>query len=1232
MKLQIKIIIAIVLLSGLFPGKMLSQSDIRTSYIFSADSVSGFDETNSSLEALSHGCFGAEYKAFLYIQKRNFIKQKYNLQPTPVTPLTLFQSQQPLRTSAIGGACDNEDFELATTQINAPGLVQGWTVQSGNNPNSCAPPNLTGTGFYTVFVGPTIDPKLGFQVGSYFDAGTNVVQAGSAFIRLNDANSGNKAVKLSKSFIVGPMNSLFQYAYLPVIENGGHPCCEQPGFNIHVTVTNTATSASTILACPQISIAIPSTLCQFTPPPTSPVFSNTPNDATWGYHNWTSSAIDLTQYIGYQVTVDVVVVDCIFTAHGAYAYFDAKCAPMTVLGNNNPFPAGTPSITLPTCGAQSATICAPDGLGPYSWSGPGVVAPYNIPLMSNQCITVGISADFTLTMNPPGSCQPITRVITVTITPAPYLLASVFQPVCGATTAVVSYTAAGSASVNPTIIWNPIPTSTTNNGANLGTGTYPAGTGPVTITALDPLGCKATATVFINQTPTTPTFTLFNVTGTQSITCITPSVELTVLSNYTLNPLTYYWSSNSFTANTQSITVTNAATLITVTVTDPVTGCSSTATTTVKVNTVVPVVTVNPVNQTINCGPGVIATATGVAVSPSINVSHQWFGPDGIIHIPTLGQVSIFDLTINGPNGTSTLVVKDIINGCITTKTVQVVSTGGTYPSFAISSFSTGNTYTLGCNTRSLTDINIVGANTNPPGGTLSYTMLPPGYVGNGYGTSPTMPSYTVNSPGTYMLIVRDNNNLCETRIPVPVIQNIFPPNISAEATITRTLSCFTPSVNLVGNSTNTSVDFTWKRTMAPQLITNSVLPVFTTPAGASVPSATVIDNYTLTVFDRNNTCSSTTVITLYQNTRPPKPSIAFSHTALTCVVYSVNATNNSVTGILPGTFFGTGGLIATLWQGPTPQENKDSSSTYIGFTPGTYTMNVIDMKNGCTSQTTALLGDNRVYPVVIAEPDVALDCGFSSKVKLPAKVVGLNANNLTIQWDGPPTAALDNPNTLTVTTNEIGEYVLTVTTNSNGCSSKAVVKVSNGVLKAGFTADQETGFAPMTVNFTNSSASSSTVTGTSSVTSIWSFGNGTTRTTTVNTTQAGTSAVYNQPGTYTVTLFATKGSCIDTFVKVIRVDIPSKLEIPNVFTPNGDGSNDIFFVRTANLSEISAVIFDRWGNKVYELTTEKGNIAWDGKSNTGKEAPDGTYFYIITAKGKDAQTYDMKGNVSLFR
>ncbi|MGZ3901827.1 MAG: T9SS type B sorting domain-containing protein, partial [Bacteroidia bacterium] len=101
---------------------------------------------------------------------------------------------------------------------------------------------------------------------------------------------------------------------------------------------------------------------------------------------------------------------------------------------------------------------------------------------------------------------------------------------------------------------------------------------------------------------------------------------------------------------------------------------------------------------------------------------------------------------------------------------------------------------------------------------------------------------------------------------------------------------------------------------------------------------------------------------------------------------------------------------------------------------------------------------------------------------------------------------------------------------------------------------------------------------------------------------------------------------------QVIKVDLPSKLEIPNVFTPNGDGSNDLFFLHTTNITSITASIFDRWGNKVYEVTSETGNIAWDGKNQEGKECPSGTYFYIIKSTGKDAKAYDQKGNVSLYR
>jgi len=124
----------------------------------------------------------------------------------------------------------------------------------------------------------------------------------------------------------------------------------------------------------------------------------------------------------------------------------------------------------------------------------------------------------------------------------------------------------------------------------------------------------------------------------------------------------------------------------------------------------------------------------------------------------------------------------------------------------------------------------------------------------------------------------------------------------------------------------------------------------------------------------------------------------------------------------------------------------------------------------------------------------------------------------------------------------------------------------------------------------------------------------------------------FTQPGTYTVSLFVGKGKCLDTKKIIITVEVPSELSIPNVFTLNNDGVNDIFFLKTASLNQINARIYDRWGHKIYEAETDNGNIVWDGKNQQNIEVPSGTYFYIIKAVGKDGEAYNNKGNLSLFR
>jgi gliding motility-associated-like protein len=264
--------------------------------------------------------------------------------------------------------------------------------------------------------------------------------------------------------------------------------------------------------------------------------------------------------------------------------------------------------------------------------------------------------------------------------------------------------------------------------------------------------------------------------------------------------------------------------------------------------------------------------------------------------------------------------------------------------------------------------------------------------------------------------------------------------------------------------------------------------------------------------------------------------------------------------------------------------------------------------------------------------PTATLDC--SPNPNNTATVTALVSSTVPVKyvWSNNlgeiKTATLAaNAGTAFVLVNKPGDYRITVTNEKNGCITISSGKVVLGDLTAAFTSDVESGFAPLEVKFNNNSTSSLNA---FSITSVWSFGNSYTATTTSSVLTVST--IYNQPGNYTVTLFTSKGQCIDTAYKVITVELPSKLEVPNVFTPNGDGANDLFFLRIANLTQLKVSIYDRWGNLVYEVENKTGNIEWDGKNQYGKDVAEGTYFYIITASGKDEKTYDTKGTVNLYR
>lgn len=101
-------------------------------------------------------------------------------------------------------------------------------------------------------------------------------------------------------------------------------------------------------------------------------------------------------------------------------------------------------------------------------------------------------------------------------------------------------------------------------------------------------------------------------------------------------------------------------------------------------------------------------------------------------------------------------------------------------------------------------------------------------------------------------------------------------------------------------------------------------------------------------------------------------------------------------------------------------------------------------------------------------------------------------------------------------------------------------------------------------------------------------------------------------------------------FIDDVEVtETPYSYVIPNVFTPNGDGFNDVFSPNVVNIDKWKCFIYNRWGQNMYELNNDV--TSWDGKTTNGKNVPDGTYYYIFTANIENKNMSE-KGFITLLR
>lgn len=269
------------------------------------------------------------------------------------------------------------------------------------------------------------------------------------------------------------------------------------------------------------------------------------------------------------------------------------------------------------------------------------------------------------------------------------------------------------------------------------------------------------------------------------------------------------------------------------------------------------------------------------------------------------------------------------------------------------------------------------------------------------------------------------------------------------------------------------------------------------------------------------------------------------------------------------------------------------------GLAAGTYTVVVTD-DNGCTAQATA---------EVESQPTVATISGGNALCTGDSLILTAGGGDV-FQWSTGAT-------TSSITVNAGGTYTVFV----SGCGTdSASITVTETTVIADISATPLSGEPPLEVTFSNNSTPSSG-------SFVWDLGDGS-----ISTVSAPVNT-YEVAGVYTVVLTVSSNGCSDSDSLIIAVDTPivdSGITVPNIFSPNGDGLNDTWGVIGTGLVSLDAVVFNRWGQEVAKLQ----NVAqvWDGRTGAGEPASDGTYFYILKAKGADGREYEFTGTVTLLR
>ncbi|MFN8285544.1 MAG: PKD domain-containing protein [Chitinophagales bacterium] len=464
---------------------------------------------------------------------------------------------------------------------------------------------------------------------------------------------------------------------------------------------------------------------------------------------------------------------------------------------------------------------------------------------------------------------------------------------------------------------------------------------------------------------------------------------------------------------------------------------------------------------------------------------------------------------------------------------------------------------------------------------------------GDGFTSTLDSVSHTYSVAGTFTIshYLTDVQQVCHPVDTEQIAVSLLPLNISM--TIPDTIGCLPFTADFIGNSILLSTDFTWYfgdgGVGTGDTVSHTynglgtfdvtVLGIDTNAcvgADSAFGKVTVIDDFVNAAFGLNilNDCDSNLVIDL---------------------------PNQSVNGVDFFWDFGDG----------TGSTQQNESHTYN--MPGTYNITLV------------AIDTNRCHPIdsvtrpVTLLPNVAIDFTVTD-VCLGSPVQFTNLSNPAAQffWSfGDNSSSTQYSPTHNYAVNNIYSVRLVIV-DSGTCDVRDTLVKEVTVYaqpQAAFITQGDTFKFENPVDFINKSLFYDYL--------LWNFGDGD------SSSEENPTHAYETIYGMTVCLRAYNDVCADTFCKNIFISYDGLLGVPNAFSPNGDGINDVIKIEGRGIVELSFRIFNRWGEKVFE--TNDKNIGWDGYYKGVLQEME-VYTYAVEATLINGQTVPLKGNITLVR